>query len=71
MLVVELTEKDLRVLQLMIEEEIRDNEKKISRIREESSKGCYCLIDALKERNDMLSKVEDKLKNTKTLKEEN
>ena len=72
MLVVELTEKDLRVLQLMIGEEIKDNEKKIIKIREEAGKETYCLIATLEDRNKMLRRVKEKLHNTKKyVKEEN
>ena len=70
MLTIELTEKDLRVLQLMIGNEIKDNESKIIKIREDGGKDSYCLIDTLNERNEMLSIVKDKLHKTKRYVEE-
>ena len=65
MFTIELMEKDLMVLQLMIESEIKDNEKRIVKMREDEATGCYLLIDALKDRNKLLEKVKDKLCNTK------
>ena len=70
MLTIELTEKDLLTLQLMVDNELRDNENRIVKIREDGAKGCYVLIDALKDRNQMLEKVKDKLCNTKKCVEE-
>ena len=70
MLTVELTEKELRVLQLMIGEEIRESRKNIIKIREDGGAGCYCLIDDLEERNNMLAKIKNKLHNTKKYIEE-
>lgn len=65
MLTIELTEKDLMVLQLMVDVELKENEKRIVKIREDGSKGCYCLIDALKDRNQMLERVQERLHNTR------
>lgn len=70
MLVVELTEKDLLTLQMMLDTEIRDNENKIIKIREHGGTGCYVLIDALKDRNILLERVKGRLQNTKMYKEE-
>ena len=70
MLVVELTEKELMTLQLMIYSEMKDNENRILKIREDGAKGFYLLIDSLKSRNELLSRVKERLENTKTYVEE-
>lgn len=69
MLIIELTEKDLMTLQIMIDNEIKDNENRIINIREDGAKDCYVLIDALKDRNLLLEKVKYRLQNTRTHKE--
>lgn len=70
MLVVELTEKELMTLQLMVDSEMKDNENRITKIREDKCKGCYLLIDSLKSRNELLVRVKGRLNNTKKYVEE-
>lgn len=70
MLTVELTEKELMALQLMIDSEMKDNENRIVKIREDGAKGCYLLIDSLKSRNELLARVKGRLENTKRYVEE-
>lgn len=70
MLTVELTEKELMTLQLMVDGEIKDNESRIVKIREDGATGCYVLIDALNNRNALLERVKERLQNTKKYVEE-
>ena len=70
MLIVELTEKDIRVLQLILGAEIKENESKIIKIRETAGLENHCLISTLEDRNKMLQRVKDRLHNTKRYIEE-
>lgn len=70
MLNVELTTKELKFIKIMIEEEIKTNNTKIIKMRENSQNDYYWMLGALDDRNTMLYKVKEKLMKAKYIEEE-
>lgn len=67
MKVVELMPEDILTLKNMLSVEIRDNKVKIDTIKNSGNEECYCLIDALKNRNKKLNNIKVKLNKAKKL----
>lgn len=64
MLKIQLTEKNLKFLQIMIDDEIRANENYLSKIKEEGYKGYFNMAMMLETRNKTLKEIQERLYNT-------
>ena len=67
MKVVELMQEDILTLKNMLSVEIRDNKIKIEKIKNSGNEECYCLMNALKDRNKRLTNIKSKLNKAKKL----
>lgn len=61
MLTVELTEKDLNLLLMLVEKEIKENDDKILNLKSEYDDYNYCFIVSLQCKNEMLMRTYEKL----------
>ena len=60
---IELNEKDIYALIMILDSEIRDTRKNSRNIREMENKENLCLVDALEDRAKMLEGIKEKLQN--------
>lgn len=67
MKVVELMQEDILTLKILLNMEIRDNKIKIDKIKNSGNEECYCLMNALKDRNKKLNNIKVKLNKAKNV----